>query len=153
MDTQTQAKNVRGELEALFQRLADELPPDAANLRMYDVPGGAGGGVELTPTNPSAAKISVYSDDSAVYTFSFGLRSFWEFPYERRYRYDEKSVITEIEEMSRAVLAGHCEETRGLVSITGKIHVCDYTYKTTTIPVFSRRFGTRRYAPYTSDEP
>jgi hypothetical protein len=111
-------------------------------------------GVELTPTNAAAASISVHADDSAVFTFSFGLRSFWEFPFERRYRYDEKSVIAEIEEMSRAVLAGHCEETRGLVSVTGRIHVCDYTYKTTTIPVFRLpRFGTRRYAPYTSNEP
>jgi hypothetical protein len=55
--------------------------------------------------------------------------------------------------MSRAVIAGHCEEIRGLVSITGRIYVGDYTYKTTTVPVLSLpRFGTRRYAPYTSDQ-
>jgi hypothetical protein len=144
-----QSNNLLGELEALFQRLVHELPPDTANLRVHDGPGGRGGGVELTPTNPAAARISVLADDSAVYNFSFGLRSYWEFPFERRYRYDEKSVLAEIEEMSRAVLAGHCEETRGLVSISGRIHVGDYTYKTTTIPVFSLpRFGTRRYAPY-----
>jgi hypothetical protein len=148
-----QSTSLRGEVESLFQRLAQELPVHAANIRVYDVPGG-GGGVELTPTNPAAARISVFADDSAVYTFSFGLRSYWEFPFERRYRYDEKSVIAEIEEMSRAVLAGHCEEIRGLVSISGRIHVCEYTYKTTTLPIFRLpRFGTRRYAPYASQQP
>ena len=105
----------------------------------------------MTPSDSAAASFSVFADDASVYTFCFGLRSYWEFPYERRYRYDEKSVIAEIEEMSRAVMAGNCEEIRGLVSVAGRIHVGDYTYKTITIPVLRlRRFGTRRYAPYTS---
>jgi hypothetical protein len=153
MALQVQSTNLFGEVELLFQRLAQELPAHTANLRVYDVPGG-GGGIELTPTNPASATISVFADNSAVYTFSFGLRSYWEFPFERRYRYDEKSIIAEIEEMSRAVLAGHCEETRGLVSISGRIHVRDYTYKTTTLPIFRLpRFGTRRYAPYAPQQP
>ena len=148
-----QSTSLRAEVESLFQRLAQELPAHAANIRAYDVAGG-GGGIELTPTNLGAARISVFADDSAVYTFSFGLRSYWEFPFQRRYRYDEKSVIAEIEEMSRAVLAGHCEEIRGLVSLSGWIHVCDYTYKTTILPIFRLPwFGTRRYAPYASQQP
>ena len=138
-----QSSNVRDDVEALLQRLAHELPVGAARLRIFEH------GVELTPANSAAAKFSVIADESAVYTFSFGSRSYWEFPYERRYRYDEKSVSTEIEEMSKAVIAGHCEEGRGLLSVSGRIYVGDYTYRTTTIPVLSLpRFGTRRYVPY-----
>jgi hypothetical protein len=144
--------NTLPELEALLQRLVQELPPDAASFRVYGVPRGGGTVFELTPTDSAAAPFSVYTDGSELYTFSFGARSYWEFPYERRYRYDEKSAIVEIDEMSRAVIAGRCEETRRYVSITGRIYVENYTYKTVTIPVFSlRRFGTRRYAPYTPD--
>jgi hypothetical protein len=60
-----------------------------------------------------------------------------------------KDVVTEIEEMSRAIMAGNCELARGPFSLTSKIHVGDYTYKVTDFPMFPiPPFWTRRYASY-----
>lgn len=140
--------NTLGELQARFQGLVQDLPSDTAHRRVYEVSGGSGTVFELTPTNSAAAPFSVYASGSELYTFSLGARSFWEFPYERRYRHDEKSAAAEIEEMSKAVIAGCCEEIFGHISVTGRIYVGDYSYKTTTIPVFSLRRRTCRYAPY-----
>ncbi len=67
--------------------------------------------------NPAAADFGVYLDDFDVYSFSFGQRSYWDFPYQRRYRNDEKGVLTDIEEMSRAVIAGNC--AKGLSCLGG----------------------------------
>ena len=93
-------------LTELFERLAAELPAGTASLNVYDVQGGQGTVVELRPANPACADFGVHVEDgSDIVDFSFG-RATWEFPYERRYRSGEKDIITEIEEMSRAVIAG-----------------------------------------------
>lgn len=145
--------DVVSELQSLFERLAAELPPEAASLRVYDHSLNGPKIIELVPSNPAAATFGVVADKEQVHSFSFGARSYWEFPYERRYRYDEKDVVSEIEEMSRAVIAGQCEETRGLISITGRIYVGDYTYKMTTIPCFTKPLcGSQRYAPYSRSD-
>jgi hypothetical protein len=126
-----------------------ELPPGTATLNVYGVPRSGGTVVELKPTNPAAADFGVHSDDFDVYSFSFGVRSQWEFPYERRYRNGEKDILTEIEEMCRAVIEGRCEERRGWFSLKGSISVGNYIYKVTNLPMLPvPPFWTRRYAPY-----
>jgi hypothetical protein len=113
------------------------------------VPRYGGTVVELNPTNLAAAHFGVHGDDAEVYSFSFGVRSQWEFPHERRYRKGEKDILTEIEEMSRAVIAGRCKGRRGWFSLNGSISVGDYTYKITNLPMLPiPPFWTRSYAPY-----
>jgi hypothetical protein len=140
-------------ITALFERLVAELPPNTATLNLYQVPRGGGTFIELKPTNPAAADFGVHCDGTEVFSFSFGVLSQWEFPYERRYRKDEKDTITEIEEMSRAVVAGKCEVIRRWFSLTGRIYVEGYTYEVTDVPMLPRPpFGTRSYAPYVQTE-
>ncbi len=136
-------------LKDLFERLAAELPPGTASLKVYDVQGGQGTVVELKPANPACADFGVHAEDiSDIVDFSFGLAT-WELPYERRYRNGEKDIITEIEEMSRAVIAGNCEVRRRPFWATSCIHVGEYTYSVSDLPMFPiPPFGTRRYAPY-----
>jgi len=51
--------------------------------------------------------------------------------------------------MARAVIAGKCDETRGLFSLTSRVYVEGYTYKVVDLPMLPiPPFGTRRYAPY-----
>jgi hypothetical protein len=138
-------------LTELFERLAAELLPGTASANVYDVQGGQGTVVELRPANPASADFSVHMEDgSDIVDFSFGPAT-WEFPYERRYRNGEKDIITEIEEMSRAVIAGNCEVKRRPFWATSRIHVGEYTYSVSDLPMFPiPPFGTRRYAPYVS---
>ena len=137
------------ELTALFQRLVAELPAGAAAVhvrsRVF-----AGTLIDVKPTNPASAKFGVYADDFELYSFGLGRRSQWEFPWERRYREGEKDILTEIEEMARAVITGHCEQRRGPFWLIGKIHVGDYTSRVTDLPVcqYPPLSGTRRYAPF-----
>lgn len=139
-------------LTELFERLAAELPPGTASLNVYDVQGGQGTVVELRSANPACADFGVHAEEqSDIVDFSFG-RGTWEFPYERRYQNGEKDIITEIEEMSRAVIAGNCEVRRRPFWATSCIHFGEYTYSVSDIPVFSLPpFGTLRYAPYVSE--
>jgi len=140
---------MRPELTNLFERLAGELPAGTASVTTYEVPKKAGTVIELKPTNAAAAEFGVHCDDADVYSFSFGVMSYWEFPYQRRYRYDEKDILTEIEEMSRAIIAGNCEEKRGWFYLKGSIDVGDYRYKSTNLPMLPiPPFWTRRYAAY-----
>jgi len=136
-------------LRELFERLAAELPPGTASLNVYDVQSGQGSVVELRPANPACADFGVHVEKgSDIVDFSFGLAT-WEFPYERRYRNGEKEIITEIEEMSRAVIAGNCEVKRRPFWATSCIHVGEYIYSVSDLPMFPiPPFGTRRYAPY-----
>ena len=135
---------------ALFQRLVDELPPGVATIEIVPADRKRPTVISLRPTASSSAEFGVACDDVEVESVNFGLRGYWEFPYERRYRRGEKDVLTEIEEMARAVIAGMCEEECGWFSITGRIRVGDYTYTMTNMPLFSKPpFRTRRYAPYT----
>jgi hypothetical protein len=140
---------MQAEVAALFQRLVDELPPGVAALEISSADHKRPTVISLKPTTSSAAEFGVVCDDLEVDSVSFGLRAYWEFPYERRYRKGEKDVLTEIEEMARAVIAGMCEEERGWFSITGRIRVGDYTYTATNMPYFSKPpFRTLRYGPY-----
>jgi len=90
---------------------------------------------QVKPTNPASANFGVHADDFELYSFGFGTRSQWEFPWERRYPKGEKDVLSEIEEMARAVIAGNCEQRRGPFWLIGKIRVGDYTYKVTNLPM------------------
>ncbi len=137
------------ELTALFERLVSELPPGTTTLKVREAPPGSGATViELIPTNPAAAHFGIHCDDFEVFSVGFE-RSQWEFPYERRYRKGEKDVLTEMEEMSRAVIAGKCDVTRRWFCEIGRIYAEGYTYQVTELPKVPRPpFGTRRYAPY-----
>jgi hypothetical protein len=135
------------ETTALFERLLAELPAGTAavHVRQHS----AGTSIQVEPTNPASANFGVHADDFELYSFGFGTRSQWEFPWERRYRKGEKDVLTEIEEMARAVIAGNCEQRRGPFWLIGKIRVGDYTYKVTNLPMFPiPPFWTRHYAPF-----
>jgi len=136
-------------LRELFERLAAELPPGIASLNVYDVSAGQGTVIELRPAHPASADFGVHAEDiSDSVDFSFG-RATWEFPYERRYKNGEKDIVTEIEEMSRAIIAGNCEVRRRPFWVTSCIHVGEYTYSVSDLPMFPiPPFGTRRYAPY-----
>jgi len=142
------------EVTALFERLLAELPPGTAALNVYTVPRNGGTVIELKPTNRAAADLGVHCDESHVFSFGFGPAQ-WELPHERRYRHDEKDILTEIEEMSRAVIAGDCEVSGRRFSLTGRIYVGDYTYEVRELHWFPQRarFSTRHYAPYVQSDP
>jgi hypothetical protein len=140
------------EITALFEHLVAELPAGIAAVHVRQV--SAGTLIDVKPTNPASAAFGVHADDFELYSFGFGPRSQWEFPWERRYRKGEKDVLTEVEEMARAVIAGNCEQRRGPFWLVGKIHVGDYTYKVTDLPMFPiSPFWTRRYAPFVLPKP
>jgi hypothetical protein len=140
------------EITSLFERLVAELPAGTAAVHVRQV--SAGTLIDVKPTNPASSNFGVHADDFELYSFGFGPRSQWEFPWERRYRKGEKDILTEIEEMARAVIAGNCEQRRGPFSLVGKIRVGDYTYKVRDLPMFPiPPFWTRRYAPFVRPKP
>jgi hypothetical protein len=139
---------MQAELTALFQRLVDQLPPDAATIEISPATERRPTVISLRPKNPAAAEFGAVLYGSNVHSVGFDIHD-WEFPYERRYRKGEKDVLAEIQEMARAVVAGNCEQERRRFSITGRIHVGDYTYAVTDMPKFCKPpFGTYKYAPY-----
>lgn len=134
------------EITALFERLVAELPEGTAAVHVKQV--SVGTVIEVKPTNPASASFSVLADDFELYSFHLH-ESYWEFPWERRYRKGEKDILTELEEIARAVIAGNCQQRRGLFSLVGTIHVSDYTYKMTNLPKLPiPPFWTRHYAPF-----
>ena len=140
-------------LRVLFERLAAELPSDSARLNIYRVPKGDGTVIELLPANRDSASFGVHVDDDGIdyLDFSFGRIGTWELPQEGRNRKaSAEQLLLEVEQMSRAVIAGKCEETRGLFWLTSKIHADGYTYKMVDMPMFAIPFRTRTYAPYVS---
>ncbi len=74
----------------------------------------------------------------------------WELPMEGRNRKaTPEQLLLEVEQMARAVMAGKCDETRGLFSLVSCIHVDDYTYTVTDLPMLPiPPFGIRKYLPY-----
>ena len=134
------------EVTALFERLVAELPAGTAAVHVRKIP--IGTVIEVKPSNPASASFSVLADDFELYSFHLH-GSYWEFPWERRYRKGEKDVLTELEEMTRAVIAGNCEQKRGPFWLLGKINVGDYTYKTANLPKLPiPPFWERRYAAF-----
>jgi hypothetical protein len=132
----------------LFERLAAELPAGSATVNVIVVENRNAAILELRPANAKSASVSVHTDGSDLLDFSFGFAT-WEFPYERRYRLKEKDLLAEIEEMSRAVIAGRCEVARRLFWTTSRIHVAEYTYSVTDVLTFSLPLlGTQRFTPY-----
>ena len=143
------------QLKALFERLLAELPQNAAKINVYRVPKGDGTVIELLPANPHSASFGVHVDDEGIgyLDFSCGRIGTWELPQEGRNRKaSAEQLLREVEQMSRAVIAGKCDETRGLFSLTSKIHVDGYTYKVVGLPMLPiPPFGTRKYAPFVSN--
>jgi hypothetical protein len=139
------------ELRVLFARLLAELPEGTAKLNVYRVPRGDGTVIELLPANHESASFGVHVDDGVkLLDFSFGQIGTWELPQEGRNRKaSAEQLLSEVEQMSKAVIAGQCEENRNLFSLTSKIHVDGYTYKVVDLPMLPiPPFGTRKYAPY-----
>jgi len=140
-------------LRVLFERLVAELPSDSARLNIYRVPKGDGTVIELLPASRDSASFGVHVDDGGIgyLDFFFGRIGTWELPDEGRYRKaSAEQLLLEVEQMSRAVIAGKCEETRGLFWLTSKIYTDGYTYKMVDMPMLCIPFRTRRYAPYVS---
>ena len=141
------------EITALFERLVAELPAGTATVHVRQVT--LGTVIEVRPANPACANFDVLTDDFEPYSFGIGQSRWslrWErrgFRWERSNRKGEKDVLTEIEEMARAVIAGNCEQRGGPFWLISKIHVGDYTYKKMDLAVLPiSPFWTRRYAPF-----
>lgn len=133
---------------ALFKRLVAELPAGTASVHLRQSTLGAV--IEVKPTNPACADFWVLANDFELYMFGIG-ESRWGFRWgRRRYRKGEKDVLTEIEEMARAVIAGNCEQRGGPFWLIRKIHVGDYTYTVMHFDKFANfsPFWARRYAPF-----
>jgi hypothetical protein len=142
------------QFKSLFEMLVAELPPDTAKVNVYRVPRGDGSVVEVLPSNQKSASFGVHVDDHGLgyLDFSFGRIGVWELPQEgRNHNAGVEQLVLEVEQMSRAVIGGKCDETRGLFSLTSRIYVEEYTYKVVDLPMLPiPPFGTRRYAPYVS---
>lgn len=139
------------QFRALFDRLVAELPQGTAKLNVYRVPKGDGTVIEIIPSNHESASFGVHVDDGVdLVDFSFWRIGTWELPHEGRNRKPSaEQLLAEVEQMSRAVIAGKCEETRNLFSLTSRIHVDGYTYRTVDLPMLPiPPFGTRKYAPF-----
>jgi hypothetical protein len=78
-------------VSALFEHLVAELPAGTAAVRVRQLPRGIGTAIEMKPTNPASAEFGVHADEVDLFSFGFGPRSQWEFPWERRYRKGEKT--------------------------------------------------------------
>jgi hypothetical protein len=142
------------QLQLLFDRLLVELPQGAAKINVYRVHKDDGTVIEFLPANRHSASFGVHVDDKGVgyLDFSFGRIGTWELPQEgRNQKASAEQLLLEVEQMSRAVIAGKCEETRGLFSLTSRIHVDGYTYRVVDLPMLPiPPFGTRKYAPFVS---
>jgi hypothetical protein len=141
------------QLRVLFDRLLAELPQGAAKLNVYRVPKGDGTVIEIIPSNHESASFGVHMEDGLdLVDFSFGRMATWELPQEgRNRRPSAEQLLSEVEQMSRAVIAGKCEETRNLFSLTSRIHVDGFTYRMVDLPMLPiPPFGARRYAPFVS---
>jgi hypothetical protein len=139
------------QFKLLFETLVAELPAGTAKINLYRVPRGDGSVIEVLPSNKKSASFGVHVDDGAEYVdFSFGRLGTWELPQEGRNREGEAGqLVQEVEQMARAVIAGRCDETRGLFWLTSRVYVEGYTYRVVDLPALPiLPFGTRRYAPY-----
>lgn len=128
-----------------------ELPASTARINFYRVRGGYGSVVEVLPSNAKSASFGVPVDDGVEYVdFSFGRIGTCELPDEgRSHQAGAVQLVQEVEQMARAVIAGKCDETRGLFSLTSRVYVQGYMYKVVDLPMLPiPPFGTRRYAPY-----
>jgi hypothetical protein len=141
------------QLRSLFEMLVAELPDGTAKVRFYRVPRGDGSVIEVLPANQKSASFAVHVDAGVEYVdFRFGRIGTWELPGEgRNHEARAEQLVQEVEQMARAVIAGNCDETRGLFSLTSRVYVAGYTYKVADLPMLPiPPFGTRRYAPYSS---
>ena len=140
--------------KSLFEMLVAELPAGTAKVNCYHVRRGDGSVIEVLPSNRESASFGVHVDDDGVeyVDFSFGRIGTWELPQEgRNHEAGAEQLVQEVEQMARAVIAGECDETRGLFSLTSRVYVEGHTYKVVDLPMLPiPPFGTRRYAPYAS---
>ena len=141
------------QFKSLFEKLVAELPVGTAKVNIYRVPRGDGLVIEVLPANQQSASFGVHLDDGVKdVDFSFGRIGTWELPQEGRNREaGPEQLIQEVEQMARAVIAGKCDETRGLFSLTSRVYVEGHTYRVVDLPMLPiPPFGTCRYAPYAS---
>lgn len=141
-------------LRALFEQIVAELPPKLATLEVRHTRNDDGFIFELLPAKEGCAPIMVHKDDEVeLVDFSFGGSGTWELPYEGRYKSaDSSNVLPEVEQLIRAVVAGHCEIKHRLISVVSAVYVETYTYRVVDVLRFSfPPFTTRRYKPYRSE--
>ena len=141
-------------MRMLFDKLLAELPQGTAKLNVYRVPNGDGTVVEIIPSNSKSASFGVHVNNGLNHVdFSSGQIGTWELPLEGRYREPSaEQLVLEVEQMSRAVIAGNCDKTRLLFATISRIHVDGFTYKVVGLPMLPiPPFGTRKYAPFVSN--
>ncbi len=155
--SESEYADVEEELVRLFKQLQAELPPEAASLSIKRTKRN-GVIVTLNSKNPAAASISAHAENGlALVDFSFGdYGPTWELPIEgQNPRACKQEVLQEVQEMSKAVMAGNCEHKRGFLSVTGIVQVLGHSYKITNMLEFHpkpRLHGTRTYESYVSEK-
>src|SRR5689334_2204494 len=116
-------------VKALFDILLGEFPSGTATLDMRRTRNDDGTLFELLPSNPLAASIMVHVEDTVdLADFSFGESGTWELPYEgRNPKAGVEGILSEIEDMCRAVMGGKCECRQGWFSSASRIFVDGFT--------------------------
>ena len=137
-------------IKAMLEKLLSELPPGAAVLRERRTRRDDGTLFELIPSNHDAAAILVHVEDRFdLVDFSFGESGTWELPVEGRNRNAGiDGILSEVEDMCRAVIAGNCECRQNRFSSVSRIFVDGFACQVRNILQLSMRTRTTRYLPY-----
>jgi hypothetical protein len=147
---------IEDELVILFARLHADLPPGIASLavRRTDAHGAH---VTVFPRNPRAASVWAHAENGVpLIDFGFGeYEPTWELPLEgENPEAGREELFLELEQLCRAVMAGHCENRRRFLSLGSVVRVGPRDYKVCHSLIFwpKPRFrGTRRYESYVPD--
>ena len=137
-------------IKAMIEKLLAELPPETAVLRERRTRRDDGTLFELLPSHQDAATILVHVEDGLdLVDFSFGESGTWELPVEERNpNAGIDGVLSEIEDMCRAVMAGNCELRKNRFSLESRIFVNGFAYQVCNVLRISVRTRTIRYLPY-----
>ena len=141
---------MRQRIKAMIEKLLAELPPGTAVLRERRTKRDDGTLFELIPSSQHAAAILVRVEDRLdLVDVSFGESGTWELPVEGRNRNAEvDGILSEVEDMCKAVMAGNCEYRQNRFSSVSRIFVDGFAYQVRNILQLSMRTRTTRYVPY-----
>ncbi len=149
--------DIEKELISLLEDLRKTVPSNAASVEVRPANGGGILAI-LKPTNPAAASVTAHAENGfSQIDVSFGKHvPTWELPFfGRSPNPGKKELLQEVEQFCRAVIAGHCEHTRGVLSVVGKIDIGGESYKVRHffyLRTNPRLRGTQKYDPYVSDD-
>jgi len=145
--------NIEDEHVDLLRRRLAELPTDAASLQVKRArQNGEGVIATLKPRNATSAAIITHTENGLnLVDFRFGeYGPTWELPIDTE-KANKSEVLSRLQEMCQAVIAGNCKHKRGFLSVTGIIQIGNKPHKVTDVLVFRaspRLSGKRQYEPY-----